>query len=300
MEFGKVQNVDAVDFTFPPDHRDTASVLASERRTSPPQVYVGCAKWGRPDWIGKIYPKGTKATDFLKHYTKFFNTIELNAMFYQTFPRTVTEKWASYADDSFRFCPKMSQYITHIKRLNGVEAETDKFLDSLSGFGDKLGHSFIQFDDRFGPKNIETLHKYLSYLPKDFKVCVEFRHEDWFRESVVTLEAFDMLRQMNVGTVITDTSGRRDVLHMHLTTPVAFIRYVGNNLHPTDYKRIDDWVLRMKQWIDSGIETIYFFIHNHEELNSPELCRYTIRQLNTATGLNITVPKLLNEEMSLF
>ena len=301
MDFGKVENIDAVDFTFPDDHPDTTKLFKSlKKKIEAPKVYVGCAKWGRPDWIGKIYPKGTKATDFLKHYTKHFNTIELNAMFYQTFPRTTTEKWASYADNSFRFCPKMSQLITHIKRLKGAEQETDRFLDSLSGFGDKLGHSFIQFDFRFGPNNIDTLRDYLNYLPEDFKVCVEFRHEDWFKESIIIDEAFDMLRQMKVGTVITDTSGRRDVLHMRLTAPVAFIRFVGNNLHPTDYRRIDDWVERMKLWIDSGIETIYFFIHNHEELNSPELCKYTIDKLNAAAGLNIADPRLLNDKPSLF
>jgi uncharacterized protein YecE (DUF72 family) len=174
------------------------------------------------------------------------------------------------------------------------------FLSSLLGFGDKLGHTFIQFDDRFGTKNLDTLKAYLEYLPKDFKACVEFRQEDWFKESVITHDAFEMLKEMRIGTVITDTSGRRDVLNMRLTTPVAFIRFVGNNLHPTDYKRIDDWVGRMKLWIDSGIETIYFFIHNHEELNSPELCKYTIQKLNAATGLNIAEPKLLNDKPSLF
>jgi uncharacterized protein YecE (DUF72 family) len=194
----------------------------------------------------------------------------------------------------------MSQFITHIKRLKGVEEQTDMFLSSLLGFGDKLGHTFIQFDDRFGTKNLDTLKTYLEYLPTDFKACVEFRQEDWFKESVITHDAFEMLREMRVGTVITDTSGRRDVLHMRLTTPVAFIRFVGNNLHPTDFKRIDDWVGRMKLWINSGIETIYFFIHNHEELNSPELCKYTIQKLNAATGLNIAEPQLLNDKMSLF
>jgi uncharacterized protein YecE (DUF72 family) len=301
MDFGRVQKIDEVDFTFPDDHPDTVKLFKSlKKKHTAPKVYVGCAKWGRPDWIGKIYPKGTKATDFLKHYTKYFNSIELNAMFYQTFPRTVTSKWASYADEDFRFCPKMSQFITHIKRLKGVEEQTDMFLSSLLGFGDKLGHTFIQFDDRFGTKNLDTLKTYLEYLPTDFKACVEFRQEDWFKESVITHDAFEMLREMRVGTVITDTSGRRDVLHMRLTTPVAFIRFVGNNLHPTDFKRIDDWVGRMKLWINSGIETIYFFIHNHEELNSPELCKYTIQKLNAATGLNIAEPQLLNDKMSLF
>ena len=303
MDFGRVENVDAVDFTFPDDHPDTTRLLESIKKSkNAPKVYVGCAKWGRPDWIGKLYPKGTMATDFLKHYTKHFNSIELNATFYQTYPRITTEKWAGFADENFRFTPKMPQYVTHLKRLKGVEAqqETDRFMSSILGFGDKLGHSFIQFDDRFGTKNFDTLKSYLEYLPKDFKSCVEFRHEDWFKESILVEETFDMLREIKIGSVITDTSGRRDVLHMRLTTPIAFIRFVGNNLHPTDFRRIDDWVNRMKLWIDSGIETIYFFIHNHEELNSPELCKYTIQKLNAATGLNLKGPNPLNDTASLF
>ena len=54
--------------------------------------------------------------------------------------------------------------------------------------------------------------------------------------------------------MITDTAGRRDCAHMHLTIPKAFIRYVGNSLHPTDYTRIDVWVERMKYWLDHGME----------------------------------------------
>jgi len=301
MDFGKVDDLSKVDYTLPEDHPDTTRLLQSLKKKKAPKVYVGCAKWGRPDWIGKIYPKGTKATDFLKHYTKHFNTIELNAMFYQTFPRTVTEKWASYADDSFRFCPKFGQSITHFKRLKGAEAETDTLLDSLAGLGDKLGHSFIQFDDRFGPKNMDTLRDYLSYLPKDFKVCVEFRQPDWFKDGLVSDEAFEMLHKMKVGSVITDTSGRRDVLHMRLTTPVAFIRYVGNDMHPTDSRRLDDWVERIGEWYEAGLDTIYFFIHNHVEVNSPIMADDFIKKLNKRIpGLNLKGPSLLNGKEALF
>jgi uncharacterized protein YecE (DUF72 family) len=184
--------------------------------------------------------------------------------------------------------------------LKGVESETNEFLESLVGFGDKLGHSFMQFDEHFGIQNFDLLRRYLEYLPRDFKVCVEFRHQDWFKDSTVGEETYQLLKALKVGFVITDTSGRRDVLHTRLTTPVAFIRFVGNNLHPTDFKRIDDWVERIAKWIEDGIETIYFFIHNHEELNSPELCKYTIQKLNTAANLNLALPKLINSNLDLF
>ena len=51
-----------------------------------------------------------------------------------------------------------------------------------------------------------------------------------------------ILERLKKGTVITDTAGRRDCLHMKLTSADIFIRFVGNSLHESDYQRIDDWV----------------------------------------------------------
>jgi hypothetical protein len=87
---------------------------------------------------------------------------------------------------------------------------------------------------------------------------------------------------------------------MHLTTPVAFIRFVSNNMHPTDYPRMDEWADRMKLWLDSGIERIYFFMHSHEERNSPLLCKYVIDRLNKVAGTHIAPPNLIESSPSLF
>jgi uncharacterized protein YecE (DUF72 family) len=67
---------------------------------------------------------------------------------------------------------------------------------------------------------------------------------------------------------------------MRLTNREAFIRFVGNSLHPTDYTRIDDWVKRIKKWLSKGIERVYFMMHMHDERYSPELITYTIREFN--------------------
>jgi hypothetical protein len=45
---------------------------------------------------------------------------------------------------------------------------------------------------------------------------------------------------------MSDTYGRRDCVHMELTTPEATIRFAGNNLAPSDYTRLDAWVERLK------------------------------------------------------
>ena len=93
MEFGKVssEELEQIDFSLPNDHSDTRTVLPG--KPSNPTIRVGCAKWGRKDWIGKIYPKGTKEADFLEHYARYFNSIELNATFYRMPSERQTSGW---------------------------------------------------------------------------------------------------------------------------------------------------------------------------------------------------------------
>jgi uncharacterized protein YecE (DUF72 family) len=323
MHFGRIGNIGEIDFSLPPDDKMTEELWL--RRTpagdEPPRIYVGCTEWGRKNWIGKVYPRGTKDKDFLAHYVRQFNTIELNALFYNLQPKPVIEKWASLADGGFRFCPKFTDVISHKQQLINVQRETDLFIDHMRSFGRSLGPCFLQLSESFGPDRAGVLQEYLRELPRDFRTCVELRQEGWFggahgggtgvpanggavaRAGLphAVQETWQLLSELGIGSVITDTPGRRDVLHMRLTAPVAFIRYVGNNLHPTDHQRIDSWVDRIKSWIDKGLREVYFFIHNPEESFSPEMCRYVVEQFNKKCGSALKPPKILNEaNLSLF
>ena len=96
-----------------------------------------------------------------------------------------------------------------------------------------------------------------------------------------------------MGIVITDTAGRRDCAHMNLTVSKAFIRYVGNSLHPSDYTRCDAWIKRMKHWLNNGLQELYFFMHMHDEATSPELTVYLVDKMNKELGLNLIKPKFI-------
>jgi hypothetical protein len=109
-----------------------------------------------------------------------------------------------------------------------------------------------------------------------------------------------MLAAINMGIVITDTSGRRDCAHMNLTVPKAFIRYVGNSLHATDYTRVDAWVKRMKYWLDNGLQELYFFMHMHDEATSPELTVYLVDKMNKELGLKLIKPTFVTQQPGLF
>jgi uncharacterized protein YecE (DUF72 family) len=295
MEFGRVtpDELDSIDFTLPPDRPESIDLLPKQKQETKPGIYVGCAKWGRPEWVGTIYPKGTKERDFLEHYAQQFNTIELNATFYRLPTRKQTSAWKSKVGKDFRFCPKFTNKITHIKRLKDVQDMTDFFLESIAGFDENLGPVFLMVHPAMGPKALDTLGAFLSSMPKHIEVFTELRHKDWFADEATFGQLTTVLNTCKTGLVLTDVAGRRDCLHMYLNTGTAFIRFVGNGLHPTDYKRIDDWVDRLTIWLNYGIRNVYFFMHQHDELHSPILSRYLIEQLNLKAGTALKVPEFV-------
>lgn len=293
MDFGRAENIEAVDFTLPADHPDTAAVLAAgkTKRKGAPRVFIGCAKWGRKEWVGKIYPENTAEKDYLKYYAKNYNCIELNAVHYRIPPESWVVKWRSVAGKDFKFCPKIYQGISHVQRLKNTGQLNEIFLSRMDGFAENLGIIFLQLPPNFGPKNFADLNRYIKSFPKHYSLAVEFRHPGWFMPAGVAEETFHLLKEEGVVCVITDAAGRRDVIHQRLTTPAAFIRFVGNSLHPTDYSRIDDWVRRCRAWLDSGLHTLWFFMHHHDEQYSPELSTYLIRQMNKVCSLNLPEPQ---------
>lgn len=298
MDFGKLPDNEfpLVDFTLPADPTITKQVLKEAKKPSKPELYVGCAKWGRKEWVGMIYPPKTKEANFLAEYVKHFNSIELNAVFYNMPKKEQVNGWREKAEASrndFKFFPKFTQSISHMKRLKGAEEVTSQYLDSISEFGETLGPAFLQLSDNFGPKNFDILKEYLEHLPKDYDVFVEVRHKDWYADPVARHDLFEMMRDLKKGSIITDASGRRDCVHMELTTPDAFIRFVGNGLHPTDFSRIDEWVDRLGDWSDKGLNKIYFFLHQHDEKDTPILADYTIKKLNEKLGTDLARPGLM-------
>jgi uncharacterized protein YecE (DUF72 family) len=147
--------------------------------------------------------------------------------------------------------------------------------------------------ENYPPAKKQVLVDYLESFPKGVELFVEFRHPGWFANEKVTKEIFSIMQKLKVGAIITDTAGRRDCCHMHLTIPKAFIRFVGNSLHDTDYNRCDAWVKRIKYWLDRGLNELYFFMHMHDEANSPELTVYLVEKLNKECKLNLIKPQFV-------
>lgn len=295
MDFGRVleDELSKIDFSLKAEPAFNKAILKG-KPVKEPKVYIGCAKWGRTEWVGKIYPPKAKEKDFLEHYVQHYNSIELNATHYKVYGEAGIKKWAAKAaKKDFKFCPKMYQGVTHRGSLKGKDFIMNEFFRGIVAFGEHLGPIFIQVSETFAPKRKEELFEFLKSLPTDLQFFMEVRHPDWFAKPDIAEELFSTLAALNIGAVITDTAGRRDCAHMHLTVPKTFIRYVGNSLHATDYTRIDEWIKRMKYWLDKGMEELYFFMHMHDEATSPELTVYLVDKMNKELGLDLIKPTFI-------
>ncbi|MBP9872774.1 MAG: DUF72 domain-containing protein [Haliscomenobacter sp.] len=279
MEFGKLDDIREVDFSLPEDPRWNEGVFQEMGASTAPVWHTGCTGWAMKEWAGHVYPSGSKSQDFLTEYGKQFNTIELNVTHYQIPNPETIQKWKEQTPADFRFCPKVYQGISHSRNLGIGSGQIEQFCRSIEGLSDRLGPCFLQLPPGFGPESLDLLASFMGKWPQSLPVAVEFRNQRWFGAPGAIRRAAELLHGVHAGMVITDVAGRRDVLHMYASAPFALIRFVGNGLHPTDYTRAQDWVVRLGLWIRKGIRDVYFFAHEPGNLLAPELAQFVTLQV---------------------
>jgi uncharacterized protein YecE (DUF72 family) len=277
MEFGKVAQLDNILWNLPPKPN-----IGAVKNSKPIYFHIGTTGWAEKEWVGSIYPKGTKPADYLSHYSKFFDSIELNTTHYQIPDPLKIERWYDKSAPDFKFCPKLTRAISHHKGLGSGTENVLLFCQSISGLKEKLGPCFLQLPPYFSPDNLDILETFFKAWPKEIALHVEFRHDDWFLKP-----AMDKLRELLMnhqkGIVMTDVAGRRDVLTIGATKDVIFIRFVGNLGHPSDRERLKQWVIALSEWVDAGIQEIYFFLHQPQAKAILPMHEY-IKGLQTASG----------------
>lgn len=296
MKFGKVDNIENIDFRLPPD-LDSSIAFESADHTF---VYTGATSWNKSEWKESLYPKKCKKADFLKIYSAHFNSIELNATHYRTPSDKSIDIWKNESPDDFKFCPKVLQAISHRNDMLANKELLNRFILQLSKLENKLGQVFLQLPPYFKYKNLPYLRAFLKVWPQEMPLAVELRDEEIHKSPSHFQEYLEILREYHCTPLITDVSGRRDLLHMSLTTPRVFVRWVGNGLHKSDFERIRDWKNRVLQWSKRGVNEIYFMLHEPENLRTPEIAEFMAAELQGIESIIHRGPKIITEIPNLF
>lgn len=294
MDFGRDVAINTVNFKLPNSHGSAVKVLGGNRSSSI-SVYVGGVLWSDENFVGTIYPAKAKPKDYAKHYTKQFNTIELNTTHYRLPEKERIIKWQTDAPEGFKFAPKVPQAISHSGNLVSMVTFANEFNDLLTHFGTKRGTAFLQLPPHFAPNRLNELLDFLDSTHLR-PLAIEVRHADWFKNDVALNALSNYLYKNKMPLVITDTAGRRDVCHARLTHRSTLIRFNANDKHPSDFERLDEWAQRLNDWFNQGLETAYFFVHTPQQINMPNLVTYFMTQLKKIGGIHLSPPKITSQE----
>lgn len=299
MDFGKLENIENVDFRLP-DIPSSTSKCLSTSDAKELSIFIGGTGWSMKDWVGSYYPKGTTAKDYLKAYSAQFNTIEMNTTHYRIPTYELIERWRTTSSKAFRFCPKLAQSISHKGDLGIVSGQLDAFVNSIAGLGPKLGPCFMQLPPYFGPDKLSLLSNFVRAWPAELRLAIEFRHPDWFTPAN-NRALFELFEGKSIIKLITDVAGRRDVLHMDIWQSYCLLRFVGNDFHPSDYTRLDDWLIRIIELKELGLKELHFFMHQPDNLKAPAAIQYLLRALKRTEGIQFQ-PMLpnFNNQLPLF
>jgi uncharacterized protein YecE (DUF72 family) len=149
---------------------------------TPPPVWIGSAGWNVPSLYLEHIPAGGS---HLERYARHLNAVEINSSFHRPHRRTTYERWAQSVPDDFRFSVKIPKAITHEAGLADCDAMLDRFVEEVTGLGDKLAVLLVQLPPRSAlSKRIANGFFRALRARIDTDVVLEPRHVSWFSPDV--------------------------------------------------------------------------------------------------------------------
>ncbi|TWF93418.1 uncharacterized protein YecE (DUF72 family) [Saccharopolyspora dendranthemae] len=210
---------------------------------------VGTSGWRYGPWRGAFYPEGLRQRDELAHLAGRLGSVELNGSFYSLQRPESYRRWAEETPGDFVFSVKGSRYITHMKRLRGVETALANFFASgLLALGHKLGPLLWQLPPSLA-YNPEHLDEFFALLPRSTAQAAELaaRHDERLdgraltetdadrplrhalevrHPSFAAPEPVEFLRQHGIGLVVADAAGSWPHLE-DVTADFVYLRLHG-------------------------------------------------------------------------
>lgn len=239
------------------------------------QVRIGCSGWQYDDWRGRLYPEREPKRRWLELYAQQFDTVEVNSTFYRLGRRQAVAGWVSQTPPGFTFAVKASRYLTHIKRLVGIDEGIKRFYEPLAPLieAGRLGPVLWQLPENFR-RDDERLEAWLEALPQGCHT-IEFRHESWFAPRV-----YAALRQRSVALTIGDHP-KRQFQAYEATASWRFVRFHygwrgrGGNYSPSE---LATWAARIAQW--RRREQVWAYFNNDWNGFAPANARELRRRLS--------------------
>ncbi|MDR0472494.1 MAG: DUF72 domain-containing protein [Treponema sp.] len=238
------------------------------------EILIGTSGYSYHEWVGPVYPEGTKPGEYLGCYAGLFPTVELNFSYYGM-PKAENLAKMLVEGPALRFSIKAHKSLTHEINPDQWEGEAKTYLLAIEPMliAGRLDAVLFQFPYSFA--YTDNNRRYLDKLLKCFKdvpSAVEFRKADWYCGKVI-----EGMKSRNVPLVSLDMPElpklppQMDIV----TAPLAYIRLHGRNKEAwwgkDDHARydylyadseIEAWAARIERIIEQADRVLVYF-NNH-------------------------------------
>ncbi len=221
--------------------------------------YIGTSGWHYDHWRCRFYPEELAKAGWLKFYTTYFTTVELNNSFYRLPSEDAFTTWHDSSPGNFIFAVKVSRFITHIKRLKNTGDAVEKFISRAKILGEKLGPLLYQLPPNMH-RDDDRLVSFLSTLPRGMKHVFEFRHQSWLDDGV-----FEALHKYNIGLCVFDMPSL--TCPLVATADFAYIRFHGSTgLYSSCYTdaELAEWAEKLAD-LAANLKATYIYFNNDAE-----------------------------------
>ncbi|SEJ21887.1 Uncharacterized conserved protein YecE, DUF72 family [Dyadobacter sp. SG02] len=235
------------------------------------KIHIGTSGWSYKHWKGNFYPDNVKAAEYLTFYARYFPVSEINNSFYKLPAKEIVAKWVDTVPEGFLFCPKMSRYLSHLKKLRDPQEPLERFFNIFRPFQEYLGPVLIQLpaNSRFKAEVAETFYEETDRYD-DFRFALEVRHPSWFSE-----ESIGLMKSHGITLVFSQAD--RLPYHEEITAKDIYLRFHGpTTLYSSSYSDdvLEDYAEKFAAWADDGHEVWAFFnndIGGHAVANAMKL-----------------------------
>jgi uncharacterized protein YecE (DUF72 family) len=239
-------------------------------------VYIGTSGWSNSSWKGIFYPPDIKSKDYLCHYCTVFNASEINTTFYHLPKPATVAGWIGKVPKNYKFCVKMSQYITHIKRLKEPEEPLERFFNAIAPLTAHMGPVLIQLPPslKFNYDITEYFFELLKSKYTKYEFVLEARHASWFEA-----DALSLLIKYDTAIVISESGGRYPLAES-ISTHNIYLRFHGPEKlfdSPHTDEMLHEYADKILFWQKHGHDVWIFFnntMNEHALNNAATLKEY--------------------------
>ncbi|MFL5741670.1 MAG: DUF72 domain-containing protein [Flavisolibacter sp.] len=222
------------------------------------RIHIGTSGWSYKHWRGLYYPEKLAASKWLQFYAQDFSVTEINRSFYRLPSPETIETWMHTVPKNFLFCPKMSRFLSHMKKLNDPEEPLHRFFTLFRPMKKMMGPVLVQLPEmlRFRYELAENFYKMAKTQYPEFPMVMEVRHPSWLEQ-----DSFTLMTRFNVGFVISQ-SGEEFPYSEMVTAKNIYVRFHGpEELYASSYpdKILKEFARKFRKWVKQGHEVWAFF-----------------------------------------